>query len=137
MRKMYLISALILASLTFVVFALMEGGSAIALACPYALVVLLAARLTAPISRYLLERGRRIEKLRYRVLYFIALPAVALFLAIAFFAVIMPLLERDGDSFGAALTKVIMMFGVVLAMLVPAVQTLLFLPLRYFCEHEE
>lgn len=140
MKKIYMISRVVLTLLTFIVFYIMfinEDSSWVILPFIFSLVVFLVSFPSTFISKIFIKMGDRFDKRILQILYYvIILPALIIFLFSGICCIIGFLYERypSPDSFSTILGQgLVFLFLVVLCfvcIIIPYIQTLLVLFLK-------
>ena len=132
MKKICLIAGAVLAVITFIicVIAFREfDSSGWILSAQYALAVLVVSILSARLCRFLIANGDKIEKKLNRALYYLALPTVSALIALVLFA-LSESFTGSAHTLGEGLMRLFLILGVMIAVMVPSLQTLIALLLR-------
>ncbi len=147
MKKIYMISRVILVVITFIIFNIMiinEDSSWLILPFFFSLVVFLVSFPSTFISKVFIKIGDRLDKRILKILYYIIiLPALMIFLFSGICCIIGFLYERypSSDDFASVLGQGLLFLFLSVASLVciiiPYIQTLLILFLRRFIKEKE
>ena len=134
MKTGYRISRIAVGVLTLLVMMLLfinEDSSWIKLACMYAAAAYLVSIPATFLVKKIIAFGDKIESLPHRILYYSVITGGSALLDLALFIVVLvPLVENSGGTFGEALNRLFLAIGIVVAIMVPAVQTILVLIIR-------
>ena len=146
MKKIYMISRVVLTLLTFIIFNIMiinEDSSWLILPFVFSLIVFLVSVPSTFISKIFIKMGDRLDKRILQILYYvIILPALIIFLFSVICCIIGFLYERypSPDDFAAILGQgLVFLFLTILVfvcIIIPYIQTLLVLFLRRFVKEK-
>ena len=146
MKKIYMISRVVLTLLTFIIFNIMiinEDSSWLILPFVFSLIVFLVSFPSTFISKIFIKMGDRLDKRILQILYYvIILPALIIFLFSVICCIIGFLYERypSPDDFAAILGQgLVFLFLTILVfvcIIIPYIQTLLVLFLRRFVKEK-
>ena len=132
MKKNSLTAGAVLAVITFIICVIVFrefDSSGWILSAQYALVVLVVSIPSARLCRYLIVTGDKIEKKLNRALYYLALPTVSALIALVLFT-LSESFTGSAHTLGEGLMRLFLILGVMIAVMVPSLQTLIALLLR-------